>query len=80
MVKKGCLLEIIQREMGCAYLSDLRGTTDRVGTANIIKTLDATQFSTHEWMDAAGYITGVCFEPADPFEIRERLLEILQQD
>lgn len=52
------LLESVAEELGCDYLSDLRWKSRRLSLYIALKELPAEYFSSHEWTDAAQYLTG----------------------
>ena len=49
--------EYIQKEAGCEYLSDLHTKKYFLSAINLIKDIDAEDYTLEEWQDMANYLT-----------------------
>ncbi|MDK2968242.1 hypothetical protein [Lacrimispora sp.] len=71
------LLERISSELGCMYLSDLRGATAKGKFRFIVSDIPAMDYSVKVWQDALYYITGIKENFSTAEQAKQRLLEYL---
>ena len=73
------LLERLQRQLGCMYLSDLR-TQDLKALQDEIRQISPGEYSLREWADAARYLTWHKEAFTDSGQAREFILQCRKRD
>ena len=71
------LLERIASELGCMYLSDLRGSTGKARFRIVVSDIPAIDYSVKVWQDALYYITAIEENFSTAEQAKQRLLEHL---
>ena len=68
------LLDLLWKELGTDYLSDLRLEEFRPTLYRLTASLDAEGFPLEEWTDALRYLSGRCCEVRTAHEAKEEML------
>lgn len=74
------ILEVLQKEVGCPYISDLRLCLQaRWRLCGILKVLPQERFSSDQWIEAYTYLTGEVYQGSSEC-IRQLLIQKLQEN
>ncbi|MEA5004346.1 MAG: hypothetical protein VB081_12745 [Christensenella sp.] len=77
--KKEDLLDVLAKQVDCAYLSELRTPAYYPLLADALKRIEPDAYSVREWEEAAFYIIGERILVQDSAQVRETLRKKLKE-